>query len=636
MLRSFIKGMLAVPFAVVLLLGGTAYSQTTSFTYQGKLTDNTLPANGTYQMQFGLYDASSVQIGLTISKPAVVVANGIFTVQLDFGSGSFPGGQRFLQIGVFSAAGNAFVTLSPRQPITSAPYAVRALDSSTADISTDSIQLGGVPASQYVVTTDPRMTDDRDPLPGSNNYIRNSGVLQSTANFNVSGTGAAASFNASTQYNINGNRVLSISGVNNLFMGQNAGTGAQNTGAGNVFSGFNAGTVNTTGSFNSFVGSNAGAANTTAINNAFFGQGAGFKNTTGSDNTFVGNGAGLANTASASNTFIGSLAGQANTGGSFNTFLGVKAGTSNIGSSNNTFVGANAANSNLTGSGNTYIGADADGSVVVSNATAIGQKAFAGQSNSVILGSINGVNGSVADTSVGVGTSAPDARLHILNNSTASLLVESNTLKGAGIELKSTRAVPSDWLVYASDQNAISGGLNFHDNLSNTTPVTINGSNGGSVVVNGTMDVSQALTGDFLYTTHLNTGGDTAVCWESTFKSIARCSSSLRYKKDVAPFAGGLALVRQLRPITFKWKSTNAADLGFGAEDVAKIEPLLVSNNEKGEIEGVKYDRISAALVNAVKEQQAQIELQQKQINALTIRLARVERLHHRRVLPRR
>ena len=55
-------------------------------------------------------------------------------------------------------------------------------------------------------------------------------------------------------------------------------------------------------------------------------------------------------------------------------------------------------------------------------------------------------------------------------------------------------------------------------------------------------------------------------------------------------------------------------DLGFGAEKVAAVEPLLASYNNKGEVEGVKYDRISAALVNAVKEQQVQIEIQQKQI----------------------
>jgi len=44
-------------------------------------------------------------------------------------------------------------------------------------------------------------------------------------------------------------------------------------------------------------------------------------------------------------------------------------------------------------------------------------------------------------------------------------------------------------------------------------------------------------------------------------------------------------------------------DLGFGAEDVQKIEPLLVTLNTQGQVEGVKYDRITVVLVNAIKEQ---------------------------------
>ncbi len=55
--------------------------------------------------------------------------------------------------------------------------------------------------------------------------------------------------------------------------------------------------------------------------------------------------------------------------------------------------------------------------------------------------------------------------------------------------------------------------------------------------------------------------------------------------------------------------------MGLGAEAVAAIEPLLVTYNAAGEVEGVKYDRIGVVLLNAVKEQQTHIEAQQKQIN---------------------
>jgi uncharacterized coiled-coil DUF342 family protein len=49
-------------------------------------------------------------------------------------------------------------------------------------------------------------------------------------------------------------------------------------------------------------------------------------------------------------------------------------------------------------------------------------------------------------------------------------------------------------------------------------------------------------------------------------------------------------------------------DIGFGAEEVNAVEPLLTTRNEKGEIEGVKYPQITTVLVNAVNEQQANIE----------------------------
>ena len=55
-------------------------------------------------------------------------------------------------------------------------------------------------------------------------------------------------------------------------------------------------------------------------------------------------------------------------------------------------------------------------------------------------------------------------------------------------------------------------------------------------------------------------------------------------------------------------------DLGFGAEDVAAVNPLLVNYNKDGQVEGVKYDRLSVLFVNAFKEQQKQIEVQDRQI----------------------
>lgn len=111
----------------------------------------------------------------------------------------------------------------------------------------------------------------------------------------------------------------------------------------------------------------------------------------------------------------------------------------------------------------------------------------------------------------------------------------------------------------------------------------------------------------------LGSAGGTYLCRNAS-NQISTCSSSLRYKTNLAPFRGGLNLISRLQPITFNWKANGEADLGLGAEEVAKVEPLLVTHNDKGEIEGVKYDRVAVVLLNAVKEQQAQIKKQTEMI----------------------
>jgi hypothetical protein len=145
---------------------------------------------------------------------------------------------------------------------------------------------------------------------------------------------------------------------------------------------------------------------------------------------------------------------------------------------------------------------------------------------------------------------------------------------------------------------------------------------GSIVLASNTIALGRANGGDtvqiygLLDLVRLGTGGITELCRNGSDK-IATCSSSLRYKTDVQPFFGGLNIVRQLRPIAFSWKDGGLPDVGFGAEEVEKIEPLLTTRNDKGEIEGVKYAQISTVLVNAVNEQQQIIERQQRQIDAL-------------------
>ncbi len=102
-----------------------------SFTYQGQLKKAGLPLNGTADAVFTLWDAAAggSQVGLTLSVPGASLLQGLFTVDLDFGAGGFNGEGRWLEIQVRSPAGaGAYTTLSPRQPILAAPYALFALN----------------------------------------------------------------------------------------------------------------------------------------------------------------------------------------------------------------------------------------------------------------------------------------------------------------------------------------------------------------------------------------------------------------------------------------------------------------------------------------------------------------------------
>src|SRR6267378_3692320 len=114
-------------FAVVLILNANAFAQNTGFTYQGRLTNGGTAANGNYDLQFQLFDSPSggAQVGSTQTLNVVAVSAGIFTVTLDFGANAFPGANRFLDISARLTGAGAFTPLTPRQPITATPYAVR-------------------------------------------------------------------------------------------------------------------------------------------------------------------------------------------------------------------------------------------------------------------------------------------------------------------------------------------------------------------------------------------------------------------------------------------------------------------------------------------------------------------------------
>jgi uncharacterized coiled-coil protein SlyX len=128
---------------------------------------------------------------------------------------------------------------------------------------------------------------------------------------------------------------------------------------------------------------------------------------------------------------------------------------------------------------------------------------------------------------------------------------------------------------------------------------------------------------------------------------LGTASSSCQFKKEIKPMDKASEAILALKPVTFHYKSDTKDTPQFGliAEEVATVNPDLVVHDKNGGIYTVRYDAVNAMLLNeflkehkTVQEQgaiiaqiqsnaarqEATIARQQKQIEALTSGLAKV------------
>jgi hypothetical protein len=277
----------------------------------------------------------------------------------------------------------------------------------------------------------------------------------------------------------------------------------------------------------------------------------------------------LGNSLAVSNSFLGEDAGvntmpaasTLDSLGKMNSYFGAKAGASNTTGSENSFFGTFAGFNNTTGAANSFVGKNAGGSNT------------SGTANSFVGVTAGGLN-TTGSNNTFLGTFAG------FNNTTGS----NNTIIGM-------------------NATVVGGDLTFATALGA----------GSSVSTSNTIALGRSNGSDKVKIFGLGIAGIDHLC-RNFNNEVSSCSSSLRYKTNIAPFNSGFSLINQLRPISFDWKTGGMHDIGFGAEDVERINPLFVSYNSKGEVEGVKYDRLSVLFVNAFREQQAQIETQRSRI----------------------
>ena len=96
-------------------------------------------------------------------------------------------------------------------------------------------------------------------------------------------------------------------------------------------------------------------------------------------------------------------------------------------------------------------------------------------------------------------------------------------------------------------------------------------------------------------------------------------ASAERYKTAIEPMGTNSEKLEQLRPVSFHLKSDTQREVQYGliAEEVVKVYPELVTRDEKGQIDGVRYDELAPMLLNEMQREHATVAAQAAEIRDL-------------------
>jgi len=120
--------------------------------------------------------------------------------------------------------------------------------------------------------------------------------------------------------------------------------------------------------------------------------------------------------------------------------------------------------------------------------------------------------------------------------------------------------------------------------------------NGNNISGSGTIDIS----GSIATLGTITAGGDITAFF----------SSDERLKDNITPIEGALEKVNQIGGYEFDWNSNSehsGHDVGVIAQEIEKVLPEVVTQRDTGYL-AVRYEKIVALLIQAVKEQQLQID----------------------------
>jgi trimeric autotransporter adhesin len=287
------------------------------------------------------------------------------------------------------------------------------------------------------------------------------------------------------------------------------------------------------------------------------------------------------------NTASGYRALASNTNGNNNTASGIFALEDNISGDNNTAIGEVALADNTTGSQNTASGIAALRSNTTGNYnTASGYQALFNNTT----GGFNAGNGVLA----------------LYNNTIGNF----NTATGLGALLANT-----------TGSNNVAIGLTAGSALTTGSGNVCIGAG-----VNGVAGESNTTRIRNVYTTVANG----RAVYVNADNKIGTLSSSRRFKHDIQPMDRSSETLFALKPVTFRYKKdadpSQALSFGLIAEDVAQVSPELITRDEEGKPQTVRYEAVNAMLLNEFLKEHNKNEVQAKTIAELKSTIAQQQR----------
>ena len=301
-------------------------------------------------------------------------------------------------------------------------------------------------------------------------------------------------------------------------------------------------------------------------------------------NTAEGQNALLSLTSGGYNTAVGYLSLSSNATGGFNTAIGAATLLVNTGN-NNMAIGVGALLSNAIGNFNT-----ADGALALSHNTI-------GSSNTA-----TGV-GALSTNTIGTGNTANGASALYYNSSGTY-----NTASGNGALSSNTTGSSNTANGIAALESNTTGDSNIALGAFAGLRVST-ASNVISIGVYGANVSNSCYIGNIAGQT-VGAGG--TACYVDNDGKVGVFLSARRFKTDIADMGNASEALLGLRPVTFRYKpeldKTAIPQFGLVAEEVAAVNPKLVTHDAKGELTTVRYEAVNAMLLNEFLKEHKKVE----------------------------